>query len=471
MILEDRQYQTEAIEQARAEIAAKRNPLINLVTGGGKTVIAARIAQRSAAKKRRSMFLVHRAELIRQTSRSFDEMGIRHGIVAPGFSLTDDLVQVASVQTLVRKFDQIRPPHLLFLDEAHHVAAGSWRKIIERFRNVPRVGLTATPERLDGRGLGEFFDSIVPGPAMAWLIEQGFLAGYDYFAPPVQADLSGCRTSMGDYNVGDLAAAMSRSTVTGDAVEHYRETLNGRPAIAFCVRRDHSEQVVAAFRGAGFRAATIDGTMTASERQSLLSDLANGRLNVLASCELINEGVDVPVCSGAILLRPTKSLTTFLQQVGRVLRRKPDGSRAVILDHVGNVHKHGLPDTEREWNLEGRKKRPATPSPRTCKTCFAIVPAGSNRGFQCAGDLEPDQSCPILAPDPAARQAPDVVDGKLEQVKDWTFGIPIDTAKGRAWFKLLELADTEDKLREIARARGFKRGWVQHRMRERVAAA
>ena len=220
---------------------------------------------------------------------------------------------------------------------------------------------------------------------MADLIRDGVPAGYDFFAPPTKMDLSGIKTKMGDFAIDELAALVDKQAITGDAVEHYRTHLQGRPAIAFCITVQHSQHVAEQFRAAGFRATSVDGSMTKAERKERIEGIGDGTYQVLTSCELISEGVDVPVVSGAILLRPTKSLGMYLQQVGRVLRPKPDGNRAVILDHVANVRIHGMPCTPHEWKLENDKAKGCAPM-AVCEECyraFAVTPGWKEERKPC----------------------------------------------------------------------------------------
>lgn len=460
-----RPYQETAVAAIRAAFGGgRRRVLFVLPTGGGKTVIFSHIVAGAVGKGRRALIVAHRREIVRQISRSLGDLGVRHGMIAPGHTMTADPVQVGMIQTIARRLDEVTPPNLLIVDEAHHVVAGSWRKATVRFKpfGTKTLGVTATPERLDGRGLGEDFDVLVEGPQTHDLIALGNLASFTYLAPPAAADLTAVRTRMGDYAVDDLAKVMDRATVTGDAVGHYREHLAGRPAIAFCVTVDHARHVAEQFRSAGIRAACVDGSMEASARTRLIADLGCGSLDVLTSCELISEGVDVPVVAGAILLRPTKSLALFLQQIGRCLRPKPDGARAVILDHVGNVHRHGLPDAPRSWSLDSRKKRATPISPvRVCNVCFGTFAAG----------MKPDcdvEVCGLAAGEGPGRAAPRQVDGMLAEVSDrpaWAGGCSLTLARGAEWKALLvAAAGDEMRLREIAKARGFHHGWVRHQL-------
>ena len=379
-----RPYQTDIIGEVRLRLGeGLRAPLIVSPTGSGKTVMFSHIADGAGKKNKRVWILVHRAELVEQTSRTMREIGIHHGIIAAGWPV-DPLphVQVVSVQTVVRRTGGLIPPDLIIVDECHHAAAGTWGKILAAFPKAVRLGFTATPERLDGKGLSDAFDCLIRGPEVAWLIEQGFLTQPKYYAPPNQLNLDGLHVRAGDYARDETAAMMDKPSITGDAVSHYRRICDGAPAVAFCASIAHAEHVAQAFCAAGYRATTLDGTLDRIERRKRVRGLADGSIQILTSCEIISEGFDIPVVSAAILLRPTKSLGMHLQQVGRVLRVAPGKQHAYILDHVGNCLRHGLAEEERDWSLEGRKKRAKkgsdedAPPVRQCPKCYAChVPA------------------------------------------------------------------------------------------------
>lgn len=457
-----RPYQEKAVGEVRDALRAHPRVLLVSPTGSGKTRMFAYITDAASARGNAVTILAHRQEIVDQIGAALDEIGVRHGRIAAGHTMTDDPVQVAMVQTLARRLDRVRRPALLVVDEAHHGVAGSWQKITAAWAGIKILGVSATPERLDGRGLKDAFDVLVQGPTIKSLIGSGFLAEFDYFAPPTKIDLSEVKTRMGEYAIDQLAVAMDKAAITGDAVEHYREHLAGRPAIAFCCTVAHAEHVAAQFRAAGFKAASVDGAMDKARRRDAISALGDGRLNLLSSCDLISEGVDVPICAGAILLRPTKSLALHLQQCGRVLRPKKDGGKAVILDHVGNWHRHGPIDAERAWSLDGRTKKAAAPGVRQCKTCFIVIPAGTRP--DCA-----DTACPLLTADAEARALPEQVAGKLERVAapsdivtfDWAGGIDVLRAQGPEWKALLARAEGDrGRLQQIAKARKYHHAWV-----------
>jgi superfamily II DNA or RNA helicase len=369
-----RSYQDRAIDDLRSAYQSGANaPLLVLPTGGGKTCIIAAISANAAVRGRHVLILVHRRELIHQTSSKLAWVGLEHGIIAAGIPPSDHAVQIASVQTLARRLSRLNwQPTLIIIDEAHHSTAGQWARILDHWPDAYRLGVTATPCRLDGCGLRGTFDTMVLGPSVADLIFTGYLSPARIYAPPVVADLKGIRSRGGDYANDQAAAAMDRPTVTGDAINHYRRLAAGQQAIAFCCNVNHAVSVCDAFKTAGIGAELLLGNTP--DREQVVADFAAHRIRVLVTVDVISEGFDVPAASCAILLRPTQSLGLYLQQVGRVLRPAPGKEHAVILDHVGNVNRHGFPDDPRDWSLDDRMRRSkGTPAPsvRTCPECFA----------------------------------------------------------------------------------------------------
>lgn len=444
-----RSYQEQAIQNLRAAYAAgRRASLLCLPTGGGKTVILATIAAQAAAKGRRVLILVHRRELIHQTASKLQWVGLEHGIIAAGHPASDHPVQVASVQTLVRRLAGMTwQPSLVIIDEAHHAAAGSWRQILEHWPDAYRLGVTATPCRLDGRGLSQAFDHLALGPSVADLINAGFLSPARIYAPPVVADLSGVRRRAGDYANDQAAAAMDRPTVTGDAIAHYQRLAAGQQAIAFCCNVAHAVSVCDAFKTAGIAAALLLGDT--ADRDQVVAQYAAGAVRVLVTVDVVSEGFDVPAASCAILLRPTQSLGLYLQQVGRVLRPATGKDAALILDHVGNVTRHGFPDDPREWSLtEGvvRSRGTAAPSVRTCPECFAA--------------FKPQPQCPACGAQCAPIRSTRIrqIMGELKELKRESIQQRIaerDRAKRER-----QAARTLPQLLALAKERGYSPGWA-----------
>jgi len=373
-----RQYQTEAINKCREYFRRFKNVLLVGPTGCGKTVIFCYIAEKAESIGKRVLILVHRKELLEQTSKHLGELGVRHGLIAPNKCPSGDKLQVASVQTLVRRLGKYPAPDLILVDECHHSAAGSWQKILDYYPNARLLGVTATPVRLDGKALGKaaggYYEAIVPGPTIKSLIELGYLTQPLVYAPPSLIDLSGVKTRFGDYDKKEINEVMAKPVIVGDAIKHYKNICDGMPAIAFCASVKHAQELADRFCDAGIYSKSIDGKLGDYDRRSRIEGLAQGRIQVLTSCEIVSEGTDIPVVGAAILLRPTQSLGMYLQQVGRVLRPCEGKRFSVILDHVGNSIRHGLPDEIRSWKLnEGitaKKNGESSPKFRQCEKCY-----------------------------------------------------------------------------------------------------
>lgn len=425
--IQERKYQSIAITAvADAFRRNVRRVLLYAPTGAGKTIMFTSIAHRTLekaqrlSKETRIWIIAHREELVNQSSEKLMMFQIRHGLIKGGSAKMYNLpVQVASVQSLVRRLEELPAPDLIIIDEAHHAPAGSWDKVAKAFPKAWILGVTATPIRSDGKGLdGSFDELIIPrvdGQDLStrYLMDEGWLTRYRVYSPKVQADTAGLRkSSSGDYTRDDAQAVVDKPTITGSAVQHYQEYANEQPAIAFCVSVLHAQHVCAEFQAAGYRAAVFADDITSEERKAMLQGLADGTYHVLCACDMISEGTDVPVCSVAILMRPTMSLGLHLQQVGRVLRpvfaegydlSTKEGRLAaiaasvkpyaIIIDMVGNVGrregnkeilKHGYPDDVWKWSLDSktpavRGESKSDDQPRlkpkiVCKGCLAHIP-------------------------------------------------------------------------------------------------
>lgn len=445
-----RQYQEKGVKEIRAALSSGfRAPCFVSPTGSGKTVTFSYIADNSQQKGKRVTIMVHRGELIRQICLALLGFDVGYGLIQSGKTQQPDkLTQVASVQTLVNRLEKLPKPDLIIIDECAHATAGSYKKILEFYKDVPRIGVTATPQRLDGNGLGTVFDTLILGPTVQELIDQGFLSKPVYFCPPTGIDLSHVHMLGGDYRNDEIEAIMDKPKITGSAVEHYTKMSPGKPALAFCTSIKHAIHVKEQFCQAGYRAEIIEGKMDDKERARIVRDLGNGKIQVLVSVDLISEGFDCPVVHTIILLRPTQSLSLHLQQLGRGLRIYPGKTKALILDHVGNCLRHGLAETPREWSLEGKsaggRKKPnaSTVAIRQCEKCFCVhVPAP--KCPQCGNVYIADG------------RTVDEVAGDLVELT----AAEIEGARQRREAKD---NDERQKLERIAKERGYKPTWVDH---------
>lgn len=385
-----RPYQEDCVQRLRQSFRdGKKAPLLVLPTGGGKTVCFGVISKNTQARGSRVVILTHREELLYQVSETLSELEVEHGLISKDSHYDRRyLTHVASVFTLVRRLSRIAVPNLVVVDEAHHAIAGSsWGRVLSYWREMNPslmvVAVSATPERLSGEGLRDMFDDLVVGPTVKELIALKALCNYRMFAPASPVDTSKMHTRGGDFVKAELEAVMANGAIVGNAITHYTKHCNGAPAAAFCVSRQHALDTAERFRAAGYRAVNIDGSMSKEIRRALIADVRRGALNVVTSCDLLGEGLDVPGLHAAILLRPTQSLALYLQQIGRVLRPADNKPYATILDHVGNSSRHGLPDDDRAWSLDGRPKRQGEKSvqqSKSCKKCFA---ANSPSAIKC----------------------------------------------------------------------------------------
>ena len=459
MLLTLRPYQQTIVDKLRdAYRQGFRAPILSSPVASGKMVMFAFITEGAAAMGKRVTILTHRRELLLQGSRGLMEIGVPHGIIAPGHSMTRDNVQVASKDSLVRRLDRVQAPDLIVLDESHHCVNGStWGKILDAYPSAKLLGVTATPSRLDGRGLGVksggYFDTMVHGPSVGKLIELGFLSRPVVYAPPIQYETKGMRKRFGDYVASDVAERLDKPTITGCAVQHYQRICPGVPAIAFCASVAHAEHVAEQFNAAGIDSVSVDGTLPDAVRRSRIDDLASGGIKVLASCDLISEGLDIPVVTAAILLRPTQSTGLFIQQVGRAMRIHPGKKNAIILDHVGNTHQHGLPDEEREWSLDGdnngKRAEAGEVNPYVqCDNCYRMY-------------TRLELKCPECGHERTVQQRElEQIEGELEEIRE--------VERKKIQLRREEgMCGSLEELKELGRARGYKPGWAWIRWQSR----
>ena len=371
--IDDIQKQFIRLSNEKKKIARKGRVCGVMPCGAGKTLATADMTKKSAAKGKRVVFMVHRKELIEQTSKTFSAMDIDHGIIASGVKPNYDcLVQIASVQTLVRRLDKMPPPDFLIVDECHHIEAETYKKIVDKW-NCFVLGLTATPIRMGGRTLNDSFDVLVNGPTVKELIAKRCLADFDYFAPPSTINFQKLRLNeFGDFRDDDMSREIDRHDIIGDVVKYYREHADGLQAIVYCVNVHHSKHTSKIFNEAGISAQHIDAKTPSSERRDIIEKFRAGEITVLCNVNLFGEGFDVPNMDCVILTRPTKSFTLYYQQAMRALRpnRNDPSKKAIIIDHVENNTRFPMLDEDIPWSLDPNKLKGKGIMPiKTCPEC------------------------------------------------------------------------------------------------------
>jgi superfamily II DNA or RNA helicase len=424
-------------------------------TGSGKTVVGMQAIHHIDG---RIFVLVHRDEILEQTSRALAALSVPHGVIAPGYDAGSERVQVCSVMTLVRRLDWMRrrPPELLIIDEAHHAQAATWKHIIAAAPDAGLLGLTATPRRLDGKPLDDIFDTLIIGPTIAQLIDDGWLAPVNVFTPVRDPDLSRVQVRAGDYAVEQLSQVMSGGIIISGAVNEYERLCPEAPAIVFAVDIAHSKLVADAFANRGYRAEHVDGETPRRERRELIAALDNRDIDILCNCGLISEGLDVPGVEAAILLRPTRSLALYLQMVGRALR--PGKPLAYVLDHAGNVYRHGLPTARRYWTLHGKQQVADDPASSLvrCPECGAMNQRDADYCVHCGAELHRHQRAPHV--EVAAKP---LVEALERPVSDDDLG-EMGYRAALQWASDIDGRLIGKRCERIEAARGYKQGWAYY---------
>lgn len=366
-----RSYQSDLIHDIKLSITSGHKSIVSVLgCGGGKSVIQAEIARSATDKGNRVLFLVHRKELCEQITNTFATQGVDM-----------DLCSVNMVQTVSRHINNIPAPKLIITDEAHHSTANTYKKIYDAFSDALKLGFTATPCRLNRGGLGEVYDDLITSVSTKWLIDNNYLSPYKYYSVKL-ADTSGLHVKAGDYKADEVAELMQRSEIYGETVKQWEKLAKNKKTIAYCASVEAAEETAEQFRQAGYTAASLSGSTPKELRTQIMQDFRDSKIMILTNCELFGEGLDVPDCECTVLLRPTQSLTLYIQQSMRSMRYMPDKT-AIIIDHVGNCYLHGLPDDDREWTLEPKKKQENIVKIRECPNCYAVYPPTKSKCPYC----------------------------------------------------------------------------------------
>ena len=438
-----RPYQQDAIDNVYAEWArGKRFVVLVMPTGSGKAACLCEVARLEAERGQRVLITAHRQELITQLSTTLARNGLRHQVIAAATTVKyavrlhmetvgkcfvdpNARVFVASVQSMkaenVANLAAFGDKLTIIGDEFHHYTKQSqtWGKVFTPLDQAGArgLGLTATPCRADGRGLSRetdgYGDSMVIGPTMRDLITMGYLSDYRIYCPPSDLHLERVKTSAttGDYVERDLKAEIQSSHIVGDIVGHYLRIAPGKRGITFTVGVDMAEEVAEQYRARGVPAIAVSGRMSDYDRIQALRDLKSGKILQVVNDSVLTEGTDEPTVEVISFARPTQSYGLYCQMFGRGTRISPETGkdRAIIIDHVGNVMRHGLPDAPREWSLDRRERRSSGKSDaQTIRACL-----NPECGAVYERYLDACPYCGTPVPPPAERSRPEFVDGDL----------------------------------------------------------
>ena len=383
-----RDYQRKLIDEVRTHMGkGSKNPLLVLPTGGGKTVCFSYLAQSAVNKNKKVLILAHRDFLLDQIAQTLSKFQVVFSYIAAG-RLYDPSVslQIGSVQTVINRLHLLKNFDFVIVDEAHHLKKGATYYKILSHVNTFTLGVTATPCRLSGEALGDFFTSIVKGPSMDWLIENKYLCDYDLIAPKNDLDFSKVGLKMGDFNKKESEEMVDKKVIIGSVINEYKKHVNGKRAVVFCISVNHAKKIAMEFRESGIPAMHIDGSMNHLERNLIMRNFKEGSVKVLTNCQIVTEGFDLPSLDSVIQLRPTASLSLYLQMVGRALRTNEGKQKAIIIDHVKNYKRHSLPDIEHDWSLEGKvkaSKADKPPSVRYCEKCLTPINSRALKCYNC----------------------------------------------------------------------------------------
>ena len=432
--VELRPYQQDLINRTRQQITqGKKSICVVLGCGGGKSVIQGMIAASATAKGNRVLFIVHRKELCEQITDTFRMCGVDF-----------DLCSVEMVGTVSRRLDKIPTPAIIITDEAHHSLAATYRKIYDKFPDAIRLGFTATPCRLGSGGLGEIFDSLIEGVSTKWLIDSHYLAPYKYYSIKL-ADVKGVRVTHGEYNQSDIAQLMEKNMIYGSTVDEYIRLANGKRTIVYCASIKASKHTAAEFSARGIAAEHLDGETDKNRRANIIGQFRAGQITVLCNVDLFGEGFDVPDCECVMLVRPTKSLTLYIQQSMRSMRYKPDKT-AIIIDLVANVYTHGLPDEPREWTLKAKRHTAQNKvTVRQCPVCFCVLPSTSKICSECGYEFQKQE-----------RAEAEQLDMEMKELT------PEEILKAKPYDYYKDIS-TFDEMKRFQRAKGYKFAWVIHK--------
>lgn len=448
-------YQTKLVQEARISLAkGHKGVMIVSPPGSGKSVVIAEIARLTTDRNNRVMFLVHRKELADQITATF---------AANDVDL--NLCTIMTVTKIANRLGRLPKPSLIITDETHHSRAATYRNIYDHYNDVPRLGFTATPWRMNGKGFDDIYSEMVEGPSVRWLIDNGRLAPYDYYSVSMIELEKLKKSSRGDFTKQSIDDALKK-TIFGDLVGSYRKYADDQQAILYAHSVEYSQLFANEFVKDGIKAIHVDSKTPAKERDKIMADFKAGEIKVLCNVDLISEGFDVPDCSCVIMVRPTESLVLYLQQSMRCMRFKT-GKKAVIIDHVANFQKHFLPDSERIWKLNGfdkrkqKDKKAAEAAEVQCPSCLGVMfrkalAANDNNCIYCGEGIESSRD-----------NSKEIINAELQQVNIVKFST--DYSKINLLRKYRGMQKNEIKTIEdaylFAKAHNYKDSWIKHNIK------
>jgi len=434
-----------------------RSLVISQPTGTGKSLVAREIVNRFYTSNKPVYFITHSKNLLWQFSDHLVDIGLRHGIIAPNHPIIRYKIQVISVQSLKKRMKMLDEPALLIFEEAHHSSSKTFRDILDYWTHSNLLGITATPNRPDGTPLGDIYEELILSPQVKWFIENYYLSDYEYFAPE-ELDTSGIHHRYGDFVKSEILEAVDKKAIIGNLVDHYNRFAPGLPGIISSVSIKHSEDIAAQFLERGINTQAIHSKMK-GDVKTIIGKLKAGGVDLISFCDMLGEGVSVNGLSALIMGRPTDSLTIDLQQIGRILRavyakghdlstkngrhaamEEGGKGKAIIIDPVNNYIRHGLPDDDRTWSLEGKTKTDkGTITLKRCPECLRPVNIG----------VRVCPFCEFVWPETTADRIPEEKAGQLINVRDRGEKQDLVIAIGRGAHNLKEAI-------KIAKQQGLK---------------
>jgi superfamily II DNA or RNA helicase len=462
--MELRSYQEKIIYEIKKNLLAHKKVCIQSPCGSGKSVVIGKIINDATKKGNRVLFLVHRKELTEQIYNTL-----------LNFNIDFNLVDIMMVQTACRRLEKIQEPTIIITDENHHCLAKSYTKIYDYFKNAFLIGFTATPIRLNGEGLGNVYNYLIKGEKISWLIDNNYLSPYKLYSVKL-ADTNKLHIKAGEYKKDEVNKLMEGNIIYGKTIENYIKLASGKKTIVYCASIESSISTAKAFNDNNIPSKHLDGSTPKNERNNVIKEFRENKIQILCNVDLFGEGFDVPDCECVILLRPTKSLSLYIQQSMRSMRYK-ENKEAIIIDHVGNCFEHNLPDFDHDWTLEGKKKKENEIKIKECPHCFAVIKPNikicpyCGHSFQAEINIRKEQKIKDIELEQITKKQiflkkPFNYINKLNTLSDIIDFVEIKKYKPGVILFQLEKRDniivSQSDLKRFEKIAGFKRGWWTH---------